>query len=70
MKYAFLRMLYLGLTLKSDMKIILTNIHLYSVLAWEPSAAKVTKTYFRRLPALEVFNRETKFSLIKSTNST
>ena len=28
-------------------------------LAWEPSTAKVTKSYFRRLPALERFERFT-----------
>ena len=27
------------------------------VLAWEPRAAKVTKSYFPRLPALERFDR-------------
>ena len=37
----------------------------YKVLTWEPSAAKVTKSYSRRLPALERFYRETKFSLLK-----
>ena len=31
-------------------------------LACEPSAAQVTKSYSRRLPALERFYRETKFS--------
>ena len=35
------------------------------MLAWEPSAAKVTKSYFRRLPALERVYQETKFSLFK-----
>ena len=35
------------------------------ILAWEPSAAKVTKSYSRRLPALEQFYRETEFSLFK-----
>ena len=34
-----------------------------NILAWEPSAALVTKSYFTRLPALERFYRETKFSL-------
>ena len=32
-------------------------------LAWEPSAAKVTKSYSPRLPALDQFYRETKFSV-------
>ena len=32
----------------------------YKILAWEPSSAKVTKSYSRRLPALERFYRETK----------
>ena len=41
-----------------------------STIAWKPSAAKVTKSYSRRLPALERFFRETKFSLFKSTHST
>ena len=27
----------------------------YSLLAWEPSAAQVTKSYYRRLPALKRF---------------
>ena len=27
---------------------------LYNLLAWEPSAAKVTKSYSRRLPALAI----------------
>ena len=35
-----------------------------------PSAAQVTKSYFRRLPALERFYWETKFSQLKSTHST
>ena len=39
---------------------------LYSVLAWEPSAAKVTKSYSRHLPALEQFYPESKFSAIKA----
>ena len=39
-------------------------------LAWEPSIAKVTESYFRRLPALERFYQETKFLLLKSTHST
>ena len=38
----------------------------FQVLAWKPSAAKVTKSYSRRLPALE----RTKFSLLKSTHLT
>ena len=42
----------------------------YIKLAWEPSPAKVTKSYSRRLPALERFYRETKFSLKKLTHST
>ena len=33
--------------------------HYILQLAWEPSSAKVTKSYSRRLPALERFNRET-----------
>ena len=37
---------------------------------WEPSAAKVTKSYSRRLPAFERYCRETKFLLFKSTIST
>ena len=39
------------------------------ILAWEPSAVKVTKSYFRRLPALGWFYQENKFSLLKSTHS-
>ena len=39
-------------------------------LACEPSAAQVTKNYSRRLPALERFYQETKFSLLKSNHST
>jgi len=41
-----------------------------TAVALEPSAAQITKSYFRRLPALERFYRETKFSLLKSTHST
>ena len=33
-----------------------------SIVAWEPSAAQVTKSYSRRLTELEQFYRETKFS--------
>ena len=40
----------------------------YQILVWEPSAAEVTKSYFLRLPALERFYPETKFSLFKSTH--
>jgi len=36
----------------------------------KPSAAMLTKSYFRRLPALERFYRETKFSLLNSTHLT
>ena len=36
----------------------------------EPSGARVNKSYSRRLPALERFYRETKFSPLKSTHST
>jgi len=35
-----------------------SDLHLnkdYILIAWEPSAAKVTKSYSRRLPALERF---------------
>jgi len=39
------------------------------ILAWEPSASQVTKSYSCRLPALERFYRETKFSLLKLTQS-
>ena len=39
------------------------------MIAWEPSAAKVTKSYSCRLPALERFYLETEFSLFKSTHS-
>ena len=34
------------------------------ILAWEPSAAKVTKSYSRRLPALERFYRALKSVLL------
>ena len=37
---------------------------LYNILAWEPSAAQVTHSYFYRLPALKRFYWETKFSPI------
>ena len=42
------------------------------VLAWEPSAAKVTKSYYRRAvyPHLIDFYRETKYLLLMSTHST
>ena len=39
------------------------------LLTWEPSAAQVTKSYSRRLPALKRFFLETKFLLLKSTHS-
>ena len=39
-------------------------------LVWEPSVVKVTKSYSRRLPALERFYRETNFSPLKLTHST
>ena len=39
---------------------VIANIY---ILSWEPSAANVTKSYSRRLPALERFYWETKFSL-------
>ena len=38
-------------------------------MAWEPSAAKFTKSYFRRL-LTQRFYREPTFSLLKSTYST
>ena len=43
----------------------------YIHVAWEPSTAKVTKSYSRsrRLLALKRFLQETKFSLLKSTHS-
>ena len=37
------------------------------ILAQEPGAAKVTKSYFHRLPALKRFYRASKFSLLNST---
>ena len=40
------------------------------ILASEPGAATVTKSYSSRLPALGQFYRETKCSLFKSTQST
>ena len=43
---------------------------LYLKLAWEPSAAKVTKSYSRRIPEIKRFYRETKFSPLKPTHST
>ena len=46
-----------------------TTIYIY-LLAWEPSAAHITKRFSHCLPALEPFYRETKFSLLKSTHST
>ena len=39
------------------------------ILAWEPSAAQVTKSYSSRLPAPGRFYWKTKFSLLKSTHS-
>ena len=50
-------------TLWYDLQIFIT------IIAWEPSAPKVTKSYSRRLPAIERVYRETKFSLFKSTHS-
>ena len=38
------------------------------IQAWEPRAAKVTKSYFRCLPALERFYRETKSVGLKFPN--
>ena len=45
-------------------------LRFYLKLGWEPSASHVAKNYSRRLPALERFYRESKFSLLKSTHST
>ena len=53
---------------QTDKHILQLYIHIQQ--AWEPSAAQVTNSYSRRLPALERFYRETKFSLLKSTHST
>ena len=39
----------------------------YNILAWKPSAAKITKCYYRRFPVFRRFYRETKFLLLKST---
>ena len=43
----------------------LRNFLLYYALAWEPIAAQVTKSYSCRLPALERFYRETKFTQVR-----
>ena len=40
------------------------------LLAWEPSAVQVTKSYSCHLPALKRFYRETKILLLKSTKLT
>jgi len=48
---------------KSQLSGILTE-----PLSTRARAVKVTKSYSRRLPALERFYRETKFSLFKSTH--
>ena len=45
-------------TEEKDLFGVLSSIsHLYLVLVLEPRAAKVTKRYFRRLPALRRFLR-------------
>ena len=61
-----------GVNSKSNFRFIGFFFELFYIktIAWEPSAAKVTKSYSRRLPALDRFYRETKFSLLKSTHST
>ncbi len=40
-----------------------TTNHFIYYLAWKPSAAQATHSYSRHLPALELFYRETEFSL-------
>ena len=40
-----------------------TEITTLYALAWEPGAAQITNSYFRRLPALRRFYQETKFLL-------
>ena len=49
--------------LTSEDRSIADDIYRITVY-WEPSVAKVTKSYSRRLPALERFYWETKFSLL------
>ena len=48
-----------------------SKIDFHEELTWKPSAraAKVTKSYSRRIPSLEGFYRETKYPLLKSTHS-
>jgi len=36
---------------------VMKQVH-FNIIAWEPSAVKVTKSYSRRLPALQRFYRE------------
>ena len=47
-----------------------TNTHSKFIFKLATQRYHITKSYFRRLPALERFYRETKFSLLKSTHST
>ena len=46
------------------------NVNKTILLAWEPSAAQVTQSYSRLLPALGRFYRKTKFLLLQSIHST
>ena len=41
----------------------------YKTLAWEPSAAQVTKSFSRHLHALEQFYRETDFFLLETQST-
>ena len=63
----------IGSTLLTIIKCCHTNkrcIYIYINARLGTSAAQVTHCYSRRLPALERFYRETKFSLLQSTHST
>ena len=51
------------LNLRTHKDNMINLVVICSKLAWEPSAAKVIKSYSHRLPAYKRFNRETKFSL-------
>ena len=50
--------------------LLLILMGLYFPLAWEPSVALVTHSYSRRLPALDRFYWENKFSKLKLIYST
>ena len=46
-----------------------TFLHLYLLLAWEPSTDKVTKSYSHRLPALKILSGNWIVTILVDTHS-